>query len=44
MLISMPTDTSTILGDFQAILALLGETNPLHVVRGTADQASAAVL
>jgi hypothetical protein len=25
MLISMPTDTSTILGVFQAILALLGE-------------------
>jgi hypothetical protein len=47
MLISMPTDTSTILGVFQAILALLGEknrTNSLHVTGADVDQASAAVL
>jgi hypothetical protein len=46
MLISMPTDTSTILGVFQAILALLvkktGRTS-VHVTDGDALQASGAV-
>jgi hypothetical protein len=39
----MPTDTSTILGVFQAIMALLGEKT-LHVTGADVDQASAAVL
>jgi hypothetical protein len=42
----MPTDTSTILGVFQAIMALLGEKTgrTLHVTDADVDQASAAVL
>jgi hypothetical protein len=46
MLISMPTDTSTILGVFQAILALLVKKpdEPLRCGTGAdVDQASAAV-
>jgi hypothetical protein len=47
MLISMPTDTSTILGVFQAILALLVKKpdEPFRCGTGAdVDQASAAVL
>jgi hypothetical protein len=44
MLISMPTDTSTILGVFRAILALLGEKTGRIVTRADVDQASAADL
>jgi hypothetical protein len=48
MLISMPTETSTILGVFQAIfwLSLVKKPNELfvHVTGADVDQASGAVL